>query len=161
MASMQHHWETLTRFVSVGGAPLDNNLVEQALKQFIRQRNNALCYKTEYSASIASRLTSLMATCLHAGVKALDSLVALQEHRAAVFAEPAAWLPWTSQTTLVPPEATRRQSCAMWARSGSPFHSTMMSSRADRGTRASAVVGHHGKRPCDKRFIQSQSPCPS
>jgi len=47
MASMQHHWETLTRFVSVGGAPLDNNLVEQALKQFIRQRNHALCYKTE------------------------------------------------------------------------------------------------------------------
>ena len=73
------------------------------MKQFIRQRNNSLFYKTEYSAYIASILTSLIATCLHAGVNALDYLVALQEHRAAVFAEPAAWLPWTYQTTLVPP----------------------------------------------------------
>ena len=47
--------------------------------------------------------TSLIATCIHAGVNALEYLVALQEHRAAVFAEPAAWLPWTYQANLVPP----------------------------------------------------------
>jgi transposase len=73
------------------------------LKLFIRQRNNSLFYKTEYSAYIASVLTSLIATCLYAGGNALDSLVALQEHRAEVFADPAAWLPWTSQANLVPP----------------------------------------------------------
>jgi hypothetical protein len=100
---MQGHWETLTRFLSVVGAPLDNNLVERALKLFIRQRNNSLFYKTEYSAYIASVLTSLIATCIHAGVNALDYLVALQEHRAEVFADPAAWLPWTYQARLVPP----------------------------------------------------------
>jgi len=154
--SMQGHWETLTRFVSVVGAPVDNNLVERALKLFMRQRNNSLFFATEHSASIASVLTSLIATCLHAGVNALEYLVALQEHRAEVFAEPSAWLPWTYQACLVPPEVTRRQSCAIWARSGSPFHSTMISSRADRGTRASAVVGHQVNRPCDKRFIPSQ-----
>jgi hypothetical protein len=77
--------------------------VERALKLFIRQRKNSLFYKTEHSAYIASVLTSLIATCLHAGVNALEYLVALQEHRAEVFADPAAWLPWTYQATLAPP----------------------------------------------------------
>jgi len=103
IAYMQTHWETLTRFLSVAGAPLDNNVVERALKLFIRQRKNSLFYKTEYSAYIASVLTSLIATCIYAGVNVLDYLVALQEHRAEVFADPAAWLPWTYQASLAPP----------------------------------------------------------
>jgi hypothetical protein len=36
-------------------------------------------------------------------VNALEYLVALQEHRAEVFADPAAWLPWTYHANLVPP----------------------------------------------------------
>jgi len=103
MAYMQGHWTTLTRFLEVAGAPLDNNLVERALKLFIRQRNNSLFYRTEYSAYIASVLTSLIATCLHAGVNALEYLVALQEHRSEVFAEPAAWLPWTYTSSRASP----------------------------------------------------------
>ena len=103
IAYMQGHWETLTRFLSVVGAPLDNNLVERALKLFIRQRKNSLFYKTEHSAYIASVLTSLIATCLSAGVNVLDYLVALQEHRAEVFADVSAWLPWTYQAHLAPP----------------------------------------------------------
>jgi hypothetical protein len=103
IAYLRGHWETLTRFVQVEGAPLDNNAVERALKLFIRQRKNSLFYATEHSAYIASILTSLIATCLHAGVNALEYLVALQEHRAEVFAAPAAWLPWTYQGSLAPP----------------------------------------------------------
>jgi transposase len=91
---MQGHWETLTRFLSVPGAPLDNNLAERALKLFIRQRNNSLFYKSTHSAYIASVLTSLIATCLYAGVNAVEYLVALQEHRREVWVDPAAWLPW-------------------------------------------------------------------
>jgi len=72
MTYMQSHWDTLTRFLSVPGAPLDNNLVERALKLFIRQRKNSLFYATEHSAYIASVLTSLIATCLHAGINALE-----------------------------------------------------------------------------------------
>src|SRR6266496_2644790 len=108
LSSRHTHWDTLTRFVSIPGAPLDNNLVERALKLCIRQRKNSLFYRTE--------------------------------HRAEVCADPAAWLPWTYHTALASPSATRRQARAIWARSGSPFHSTMSHSRADTGTRASAVV---------------------
>lgn len=103
IAYMQSHWDTLTRFLSVPGAPLDNNVAERALKLFIRQRKNSLFYKTEYSAYIASVLTSLIATCRYAGVNALEYLVALQEHRAEVFTDPSAWLPWTYEATLAPP----------------------------------------------------------
>jgi hypothetical protein len=156
IAYLQTHWETLTRFLSIAGAPLDNNLAERALKRFIRQRKNSLFYATEHSAYIASVLTSLIATCVQAGVNAVEYLVALQEHRPQVCADPGAWLPWTYQATLAPPSVRRRQSLAIWARSGSPFHRRMISSRAERGTRASAVVGHQVKRPCDKRFTQSQ-----
>ena len=94
MGYMQRHWVPLTRFLSVPGAPLDNNLAERALKLFIRQRKNSLFYKNEHSAYIASVLTSLIATCIYAGVNAVEYLVALQEHRGEVRADPAAWLPW-------------------------------------------------------------------
>lgn len=97
------HWLNLTRFLDVPGAPLDNNIAERALKLAIRQRKNSLFYATDYSAYIASMLTSLIATCLYAGVNALEYLVALQEHRTAVFRDPAAWLPWNYHTHLAPP----------------------------------------------------------
>jgi hypothetical protein len=100
---MQTHWTTLTRFLEIEGAPLDHNLVERALKLFIRQRHNSLFYKTEYSAYMASVLTSLIVTCIYAGVHVLDYLEALQEHRAEVFGDPSAWLPWTYQASLAPP----------------------------------------------------------
>ena len=100
---MQSHWVTLTRFLSVPGAPLDNNLAERALKLFIRQRKNSLLYKSTHSAYIASVLTSLIATCLYAGGNAVEYLVALQEHRGEVFAKPAAWLPWAYASSRASP----------------------------------------------------------
>ena len=156
ISSMRTHWSTLTRFLSVTGAPIDNNLAERGLKLCIRQRKNSLFDQNPHSASIASVLTSLIATCIYAGVNAVDSLVALQEHRREVWSDPAAWLPWAYAASRASPEATRRQSLAIWARSGCPFHSKMTSSRADKGTRASALWGHHAKRPVESRFIPIQ-----
>jgi len=95
------NWQA--RFWSRGGGSDSLAYCNRALKLFIRQRKNSLFYKTEYSAYIASVLTSLIATCIYAGVNVLDYLVALQEHRAEVFADPAAWLPWTYQASLAPP----------------------------------------------------------
>jgi hypothetical protein len=102
IAYLRGHWETLTRFLTIPGAPLDNNVAERALKLCIRQRKNSLFYATEHSAYIASLLTSVIATCLQAGVNALDYLVAVQEHRQAVFANPGAWLPWNYPAALAP-----------------------------------------------------------
>ena len=101
IAYLLSHWDTLTRVVQVPGAPLDNNLAERALKLVIRQRKNSLFYATEHSAYIASILTSVIATCLQAGVNALDYLVAVQEHRQEVFTNPSAWLPWNYEAALV------------------------------------------------------------
>jgi transposase len=102
IAYLVEHWETLTRVVTVPGAPLDNNVAERALKLAIRQRKNSLFYASEHSAYIASILTSVIATCVQAGVNALEYLVAVQDHRHEVFANPGAWLPWKYQAALVP-----------------------------------------------------------
>jgi transposase len=103
IAYLLGHWTTLTRFLTEPGAPLDNNTAERALKLCIRQRRNSLFYATEHSAYIASLLTSVIATCLQAGVNALGYLIALQEPRQEVFANPSAWLPWNYPVAAVPP----------------------------------------------------------
>ena len=103
IAYLLGHWPTLTRFLTEPGAPLDNNVAERALKLCIRQRKNSLFYATEHSAYIASILTSVIATCVQAGVNALDYLVAVQEHRQEVFANPSAWLPWNYPAAALPP----------------------------------------------------------
>jgi transposase len=102
IAYLLDHWPTLTRFLQEPGAPLDNNLAERALKLSIRQRKNSLFYASEHSAYIASVLTSIIATCVQAGVNALEYLVAVQEHRPEVRANPGAWLPWNYPAALVP-----------------------------------------------------------
>jgi hypothetical protein len=102
IAYLLGHWATLTQCIKESGAPLDNNVAERALKLCIRQRKNSLFYATEHSAYIASILTSVIATCAQAGVNALDYLVAVQEHRQEVFANPRAWLPWNYEAALVP-----------------------------------------------------------
>jgi transposase len=103
MRYLQTRWQALTQFLRVPGAPLDNNTAERALKLAIRQRKNSLFYATEHGADVGSLLTSLIATGVPAGVNALEYLVALQEHRAAVFRNPAAWLPWNYPAALAPP----------------------------------------------------------
>jgi hypothetical protein len=142
IAYLLGHWETLTRFLTEPGAPLDNNVAERALKLCIRQRKNSLFYATEQSAYIASLLTSVIATCLQAGRNALEYLVAVPEHRQEVFANPGAWLPWNYPAAGVLPKATCRHSGAIWARSGKPFHSSTLNSRAERRTLGVAAVGH-------------------
>jgi transposase len=102
MGYMVEQWDTLTQCVKEPGAPLDNNGAERALKLAIRQRTNSLFYASEHSADIARLLTSGIAPCVQAGVNALEYLVAVQDHRQEVFANPGAWLPWHYHAALVP-----------------------------------------------------------
>lgn len=41
-----NHWQKLTLFLEKPGVPLDNNVVERALKKAILHRKNSLFYKT-------------------------------------------------------------------------------------------------------------------
>jgi hypothetical protein len=93
-------WASLTRFLTVPGAPLDNNAAERALKMILRYRKNSLFYKNEHGAYVGDVLTSLFETCRLAGANPLDYLTALMENRSAVFRDPGAWLPWNYRDTL-------------------------------------------------------------
>lgn len=97
---MQKHWIKLTRFLTVAGAPIDNNVVERALKITIRNRKAAMFYRTIYSANIGGMITSLIYTCDLSQQNPHHYLIALQEHHAKVVANPEHWLPWNYQKTL-------------------------------------------------------------
>jgi transposase len=97
-------WAALTRFLHIPGAPLDNNAAERALKMILRLRKNSLFYKNEHGAYVGDVLTSLIETCRLNGINPLDYLRALMENRSAVFADPAAWLPWNYREARPSPE---------------------------------------------------------
>ena len=161
MVSRQRHGAPLTRCGPRPGAPRDHQRVERAVQRCRRQRNPALFSPSPPRASMASGRTRLSATGLEAGGHAVEDLVAFHAPRGAVGADPGAGRPWASASRRAAPEATRRPSRALWARSGWPCHSTRLRARAARGTRASARWGHHHKRPCERRFSRRQEPWPS
>jgi broad specificity phosphatase PhoE len=94
------HWTPLTLFLRQPGAPLDNNLVERALKKAILHRKNAYFFKTPKGAHVGDLFMSLIHTCELEGVNPFQYLTALQQHADAAARDPAAWLPWTYQTAL-------------------------------------------------------------
>jgi hypothetical protein len=97
---MSKHWEKLTLFLRVAGAPLDNNTCERALKKAILHRKNALFYKTQNGARVGDLFMSLIHTAELCGVNPFDYLVALQRHAEAVADSPARWMPWNYAAAL-------------------------------------------------------------
>ena len=75
---MLKHWEKLTLFLRVAGAPLDNNVCERALKMTIRHRNNSLFYKTMLGALVGDLYMSLIHTCYFSDADPFDYLTELQ-----------------------------------------------------------------------------------
>ena len=113
------HWEPLTLFLRVPGAPLDNNICERALKMAIMHRKNSLSYKTQRGAQVGDLFMSLIHTCRLNQVNPFDYLMALVEHPTHLLTHPADWLPWNFGHVLdagpsttapvgasVPPEAS-------------------------------------------------------
>jgi transposase len=88
------HWTKLTLFLRQPGAPLDNNVVERALKKAILHRKNALFYKTMNGARVGDLFMSLIHTCELNRVNPFDYLTELLRHPAEVAVRPAAWMPW-------------------------------------------------------------------
>ena len=100
MTYMQNHWEKLTLFLRVPGAPLSNNLCERALKKAILHRKNALFYRTLNGAKVGDLYMSLIHTAELHQVPPFDYLVALLRHAPAVALDPAAWMPWNYPAAL-------------------------------------------------------------
>ena len=98
---MQNHWDKLTRFLSVAGAPICNNILERALKVAIRNRKSAMFYRTSYSAHIGGMLTSIIYTCKLCAKNPHHYLTVLQEKAKQVISEPSKWLPWNYQKMLI------------------------------------------------------------
>jgi transposase len=97
---MLKHWERLTLFLRVPGAPLDNNICEQALKRAILHRKNALFYKTSRGAHVGDLFMSLIHTCQLCGANPFQYLTEVERHADELSSNPDRWMPWNYQETL-------------------------------------------------------------
>ena len=108
IAYMLKHWDRLTLFLRVPGAPLDNNICERALKKAILHRKNALFYKTENGAHVGDLFMSLIHTCELCKADAFDYLTQLDIHETDMQKHPENWMPWNYHQTITkiapPPE---------------------------------------------------------
>jgi transposase len=95
-----NHWEKLTLFLRVSGAPLDNNIAERALKKSILHRKNSLFYKNRNGAQMGDLFMSLIHTCELNHVNPFDYLTELQRHAEELKQTPSEWLPWNYRETL-------------------------------------------------------------
>lgn len=101
MAYLLRHWEKLTLFLRVPGAPLDNNICERALKKAIRHRRNSLFYKTPRGAHVGDLFMSLIGTCELCGANPFDCLTELDRHADCARQNPQGWMPWNYRQSLV------------------------------------------------------------
>jgi transposase len=66
------HWKALTLFLWKAGVPLDNNIVERALKKAVLHRKNALFYRTLNGAEVGDLFVSFIHTCQLRGANSFD-----------------------------------------------------------------------------------------
>lgn len=105
---MFKRWDRLTRFLTVAGAPIDNNVCERALKRAIRHRKNSLFYKTLHGARVGDIYMSLIHTCELNGINPFAYLTRLVREGERIAEDPGRWLPWNyeSSTTTATPTAS-------------------------------------------------------
>ncbi|MFC1610357.1 IS66 family transposase [Myxococcota bacterium] len=95
---MLKRWDRLTRFLSVAGAPIDNNICERALKRAIRHRKNSLFYKTLHGARVGDIYMSLIHTCELNGINPFVYLTRLVREGERIAEDPQRWLPWNFES---------------------------------------------------------------
>lgn len=91
---LYRHWQALTRFLHVAGAPIDNSWAERLIKVVIRHRRNSLFFKTYYGATVGDGLMSLITTAIANQENPFDYLNTLQHYASEVAQDPQVWLPW-------------------------------------------------------------------
>lgn len=94
------HWQPLTTFLRVAGAPLDSSWAERTIKIAIRHRRNSLFYKTTRGAQVGDCLMSIIYTAQQNNVDPFEYLNTLQRYGPLVAENPEQWLPWNYQQNL-------------------------------------------------------------
>jgi hypothetical protein len=95
-----NHWEKLTLFLRVAGAPLDNNIVERALKRAIQHRKNSLFYRSEKGARVGDIFMTLIYSAELNGAEPFDYLVSLLQHADQAAEAPGDWMPWNYRAAV-------------------------------------------------------------
>ena len=103
---MLDRWETLTKFLKVAGAPLDNNESERLLKAAILHRKNSLHYKTQRGADVGDTFMTVIETCRANGVNPFRYMLAVVKNPEAVGRDPGKWMPWNYPHDPDPPESS-------------------------------------------------------
>jgi len=97
---MMNHWQKLTLFLHVPGAPLDNNIAERALKKAILHRKSSMFYKTLNGARVGDLFMSIIYTCHLSKINPFDYLTELLKHADDLLLNPEQWMPWNYADTL-------------------------------------------------------------
>jgi len=100
MSYLLNHWDALTLFLRVAGAPIDNNICERAIKKMICYRKNSMFFKTLHGADVGDLFLSLIVSAEQNGQSPYHYLVALIECAHLLARDPVDWLPWTYKATL-------------------------------------------------------------
>lgn len=100
MGYMLRRWARMTLFLRVERAPLDNNIVERALKKAILHRKNSMFYLTDNGARVGDLYMSLIHTAELSDTNPLEYLEALMRNAETLESSPGDWLPWTYRATL-------------------------------------------------------------
>lgn len=94
------HWNGLTAFLRIEGAPLSNAEVERLVKRCVLRRKGSLFYFSLFGALIGDINMSLIETAKFHGKNPHHYLTAIQQNKKHVRANPILWQPWTYLDTL-------------------------------------------------------------
>ena len=97
---MTERWNKLTLFLTVPGAPLDNNACEQIIKKAILHRKNALFFKTENGAYVGDLFMTIIHTGELEGINPFDYMLAVAQHPTDAALNPEQWMPWNYSDSL-------------------------------------------------------------
>jgi hypothetical protein len=94
------HWQALTGFLRVPGAPLDNNVVERMLKRAILNRKNSYFFKTENGAKVGDVFMSIIETCNLNKINPFEYLQAIKKYNQHIQKDASKWMPWNYKQAL-------------------------------------------------------------
>lgn len=100
IAYMKKHWRRLVLFLRKPGAPLDNTIVERALKRAILHRKNSLFFKTLNGALVGDRFMSLIHSAELNRADPFDYLNSLLNNAHRIEEQPQLWMPWNYRQSL-------------------------------------------------------------